>query len=356
MTALNIYLKKLNTAATLGQAATFTGAASTTMVSTDEKLYYQAPISDWAPIFKFFTDGGADITDETVKLMTSQAYDIVGIGAATSSVGNTTGIYVASNTSTLTSNKINDWSFSGSSAQDPAAGLDFLQELSRAVFGSPEAIDMFSNESAVATSYGTAIATCATAISNNFATLGAATLHSAIGTTSDAKHIVAKTIYDQMRHTTINRFSLADVDTLTYGAGTLVDTTGMDAVQSSPAATTEATVDVFMNSGGTAVDSINVVSTGQGYTKGSTVTLTMAGGDATAIITIKLTSVQAAILNGKLDDATNGVEFPLKVGDKFHIKLAISNNTGQTNAGGVTLTTAGDTVTRTVDLEINLVA
>lgn len=345
MSSLNLYLSTLDTSTALDTAGTFTGSNTAAMSSTDVSLHYASPVAKWARIFKYYTDGTDDVSDEGVKLMTEQGLNIIGDTNATSSSGSVSDLYAsnASLSAVYTAHVLSDISAANGDTTDPAASLDYLSELSRAIFGSPEAIDMMSNESAVAASYGVATETCSAAVSANFATAGNADYHSVIGSSNNAaKLVVCKTIYDQLRYTTANmaRFTLNYGTTVT---GTLADTTA--AAVTGGSATSDATVNVFAT--GATIDNLEVSATGVGYAKGDVITITMSVGNT---IAITLNSSQAAILNGSLD-STAGTELPLEVDDMFHIKYTINSNASQANVSGG----AFETVTRTADVYIKLV-
>ena len=344
MTSLNLYLSTLDTSTALDTAGTFTGSNTAAMSSTNVTLHYGAPIADWR-IFKYYTDGTDDVSDEGVKLLTEQGLNIIGDTNATSSSGSVSDLYVpnASLSAVYTANVLSDISAANNDTTDPAAALDYLSELSGSMFGTTLAIDMMTNESAVATSYGVATETCSAAVSANFATAGSADFHGAIGVSNTAaKLVVCKTIYDQLRYTTANmaRFTLNYGTTVT---GTLADTTA--AAVTGGSATSDATVNVFVT--GTTIDHLEVNATGAGYAKGDTITITMSVGNT---IAITLNSSQVAILNGTLD-STAGTELPLEVDDMFHIKYTINSNASQANVSGG----AFETVTRTADVYVKLI-
>ena len=345
--SLNLYLSELNKSDAIDDLGTFTGSDTTGLTGTNATLYYQAPLADWQRIFKFYTDGGADITDEGVTLFTEQAYDIIGDTSASSSSASVGSLYAANaaTSATYSVNVVNDISAGLGDTSDPAAALDFTKELARAVFGSTESVDMFTNEATIASSYGTAIETCATAIATEFASQSAKTIYASL---SGANQLAAKRIYDQLRYTALTRFTMG------YGAafktGTSAFTEADDLPVSNGAGQSGSpTVDVLMTS--TTINAITVNTTGGGFVKGDTIYITN-GSDVIEISS--LTDVQASMLNGTLD-ATAGTELPLLANDVFHIQLTITNHANQTDAAGDYLDTIGDTVSRTADLTIKLV-
>lgn len=353
--SLNLYLSDLNKSDAIDDQGTFTGTNTAALSGTNATLYYQAPLADWQRIFKFYTDGGADITNEGVTLFTEQAYDIIGDTSASSSSASVGSLYAANaaTSATYTANVVNDISSSAGNTTDPAAALDFTKELARAVFGSTESVDMFTNESTIATSYGTAIETCATAIATEFSSASSKTVYGSIS--SGANLLTAKRIYDQLRYnasgygTPLTRFTMG------YGAafksGTSEFTEANDLpVTNGASQSGSPTVDVLMT--GTTINAITVNTTGGGFVKGDTIYIT----NGSNVIEISsLTDVQAKMLNGTLDHS-DGTEFPLLANDIFHIQLTITSHSSQTDAAGNVLDTIGDTVSRTADLTIKLVA
>jgi len=337
---IDLFLDELSTSASLDLAGTFTGSDTADMDSTDVSLHYGAPLLDWQRIFLSQTDGSSDITDEGVTLQTLAALNIIGDVNATSSSVSVADLYVASASLIPVYNAkvMSDISAANGDNTDPAAALHFSKELALKIFGSLEAIDMMTNEAAVAASYAVASEICSAAVSNNFSLAGGADFHRAIGDTNTAvKLMVCKKIYDQLRHTAPTRF------TLRYSAsatGTIADTTAAPVTGGS--ATSDATVNVYVT--GTTIDHIEVNATGVGYVKGDVITITISVGNT---ITITLNSVQVAILNGTLDSPT---ELPLEADDMFHVKYLISSNASQANVSGTTF----DAVTTSCDMHITL--
>ncbi|MAD12079.1 MAG: hypothetical protein CMC04_05095 [Flavobacteriaceae bacterium] len=345
--SLNLHLSELDSSTTLSTQGTFEGVDTASISGTDVALYYAMPIEHILPTFKFYTDGVTDIVTEGVTISTGVMRNFIGDANSDSNTASVGDLYaVNSSTSAVyAENVISDISSTGS-AQAPDAALHFLQQLALKVFGSTEAIDLFSNEAAIATSFGTAVETCASTVSGNFNSAGSATIYANLSS-GNTNLQVAKRIWDQLRYSTLPRFSLE------YGAalasGTLGDSTGCP-VTGGASQSGSPTVDVYVTN--TTIDSIQVNATGSGFVNGDTVTITSTSPAFT--ITITLNPVQAAILNGKLD-STSGVSFPLEVDDQFHIKFTIDNHSSQVDANGTNLTTAGTPARTIVDLVINLV-
>jgi hypothetical protein len=355
MPSLDLYLEELDTSTALATLATFDGATHDDMAAANTNLYYQAPLADFAAIFKFFTDDSNDVTAEGVSLMTEQGLDFIGDTAAAANSASVAALYAAS-TETLvvnayTTNVINDIGAAVADDTCGDAGNDFLKELVRTILGSPLSVDMLTNEAALGTAFGVAVEVCATAISSNFNTAGSAALHGAIGdSVTTTSLVVCKKIYDQMRNDDIERFTLAY--TAAIGSGAPVDQVGC-AVTGGAAQSGSPTVDVLMNAAGTAVDGIEINVAGGGFVKGDSITITTTTVAGTITIA-SLTDVQAHMLNGTLN-ATAGTELPLLANDVFHIQLSISSHASQTTANTTVMSTAnGNLLTRTVDLYIKL--
>lgn len=338
-TNLDLYISNLDVCNNSIDVADIIGTPYAAITDTDSNLYYQTPVANWQRIFKLHTDVDGDI-----QLQTSVAKDFISDGndANAYSVGS---LYtpIANTTPGYTNYQINDYSASLSTTADPTAAQDFIQELAKAVTGSPQSVNLLSNVDDMFTNYGVQIEAAANTISTNFATAGTATKNASISGSSDVKLQVAQKLYQNIASIDATRYTLG------YGAdisGTPVDTIGATI---SGGTGSGATVDVAMT--GTDIDNITINTTGSSYVKGDAITITTT---ATNTITITgITAFQASILNGSLT-ADSGTEFPLIVGDIFHIGLSIQNNPTQTNISGKALDTIGDTVTRKVNLHIKL--
>ena len=347
MSTLDLYLSELDTAALIDTQAAFTVSSIAAAPSTNGTLYYQQSVATWQRVFLLTSDDGANVINENILVSTLQGQNVVGDSSATTTSTSTSGLYTAS-TSTAADNYttelINDSSTTLGTTADPACNLDFQKELSRAVFGTPLAIDLFNNEGAINTSFGNAIETMGTTLANNF-TSAAGTV--AAGSAAEASGTVSlkicNKIFQQILASYPERYTL--MHNATAGAGTMTDGTGLAITGGSG---TGATVDVFMT--GSVVDNITIVQTATGgaFVKGETITITNGVNTLTTVIN----SIQAAILNGSLNTAT---ELPIEVGDIFNAVLTVINNVSQTNVAGKVLDTIGDNVTRTYLLKMKMV-
>lgn len=356
--AINLYLSELNQALGIDSSGTFTGTDTVDLSNTHVNLYYYAPLAQWQSIFKMYTDGGVDITDEDVTLFTEQALNIIGDISANSGISSVGSLYtpvsirkseVDGTAEYGVTNTISDLSDISGNTSDPAAALDFLKELSRAVFGSTKAVDLFSNETEIAASYGVGIETCATNISNEFSAQSAKTIYSSLSAGGNNLKTI-KRIYDQLRYSALPRFNMTFGAAFKSGTSSFADGNDLAVtIPGGPPPTGYPTVDVLMT--GTTIDSIVVHTTGGGFAKGNVINIT----NGESVIEITLTDIQASMLNGTLN-SDSGTELPLLAEDVFHIELQISNHADQQNAKGDVLDTIGDTVTRKVDLHVKLFA
>ena len=346
MSKLDLYLSELdeNTALTVASDWDVSGVPGAP--TTIETLYYQQHVAVWQRVFNFASDVSVNVINENVLLSTVQGENVVGNDSATISSASTTDLYTASATTgddNYTTEKINDSSSTLGTSDDPRCNLDFQKELSRAVFGTPLGIDLFNNEGEVKTSFGTGIETMAASICAKFnSAAGTVAAGTAAENSGTASLQVCNKVFQQILASFPERFTLVHNAVVTGEPAASDSATALTTNGSGSGAT----VDVFMD--GATVENINVVVTGSGYAKGDTVTYT-AGGDT---IVITLSSVQAAILNGSLQSAT---ELPIEAGDIFNAVLTVKNNATQTNVAGLVLNTIGDEVERKYLLKMKMV-
>ena len=397
MSNITLYLSELDQ---LNQAlstdATFTGTSSQpALTGTDATIYCQMPVANWRDAFTFQTDNSIDTVNEGVSLKVNTAKNLIGLSSATATTVAVAGMYggVAYNISGYVTNTIKDVAESINHNTEGVAKMHFLQELSRAVFGSTAAVDLFTNESTLSTAYGTAIEACASNINNMFvasalpvlivSSTNSGDIANYTGANSAEKVLqVAKRIYDLMRFTTsgaggapLSRFSMLhgatvpsnQINTLQVlypwyagansGAG-LATGAGMTALRFGLMVTSSGSNGAVLKGQSTSsvveqlyVTTVNSVS-GNNWQEGDKVQFhAAAGGVGTALIEIAaLSDVQAAMLNGTLNAAT---KFPFVVNDTFNIQLSISNKVGQENTSGNQI--AANQVNSKVNLLIKLV-
>ncbi len=311
-------------------------------------LYYQQDVTEWQRVFLLTSDNSVNVIDENILVSTLQGQNIIGDSNATTSSTSTVDLYTASTSTSAdnyTTELINDSSTTLGTTADPTCNLDFQKELSRAIFGSPVGIDLFNNEGAISISFGDAIETISTSIANNFNSSSGTV---AAGSAAEASGVVSlkicNKIYQQILVSFPERYTL--MHNATAGTGTMTDGTGLSVTGGSG---TGATVNVFMT--GSTVDNITItqVATGGAFVKGETITIT---DGASNTLTITINSIQAAILNGTLNTAT---ELPIEVGDIFNTIVTVKNNINQTNVAGKVLDTIGDNVERTYLLKMKMI-
>lgn len=234
------------------------------------------------------------------------------------------------------------------------AGNVFLSKLALKVFptsGGTGDAGLFANEDDLGTAFKRSIEACALQVASQFTTLVAATSYDnlLLGTINMN---VARKIWNQLWATVPERFELG------YGASELSeDLEGSDVVAdatysiesgditTSGASGADASVTVTVDGG--AVVSMAVATTGSGYTKNDTLTFTIG---TARTFTLVLNSVQAAILNGNLND-TSGIEFPLAAEDTFHIAFTLDSPLNQTQSDGITSIVSFNTI---YDLHVKL--
>jgi len=347
MSNLDLYLSELDATALIDTQAAFTLSSVAAAPSTNGTLYYQQAVAQWQRVFLLTSDTSVNVIDESVLLSTLQGQNVLGDSSATTSSTSCSGLYTASATTgadNYTTELVNDSSTTLATTADPACNLDFQKELSRAVFGTPLGIDLFNNEAAISTSFGDAIETMCTAIANKF-TSAAGTVpagSAAVSSGVDALKVCNK-IYQQIMASFPERYTL--MHNAAAGTGTMTDGNGLAVTNGSG---TGCTVDVLMTS--SVIDNITVAQTATGgaFVKGETITIT---DGASNTLTILINSIQAAILNGTLNTAT---ELPIEAGDVFNAVLTVKNNASQTNVAGKVLDTIGDNVERTYLLKMKV--
>ena len=281
--SLDLYLATLNTSTAVNTAGTFTGNDYDVIGSTDAILYYQTPVANWKPIFLFKTDGTTDITTETVSVSTAQGLNFIGNSGATSSLADTSSLYQASTALKSTGDNytnyfINDSSRSIGDVTDPDANLDFMSNLAAAIFGSPHTIDMLTNEGALSTSYAEAINIMANTVTQTFAVASVGdTPLSDITQLSATNLRVCKQIYQQMRFSVADRFTLAYSSSITSPAFNdgIVCAVSRTPAAGGAAVDTSATVDVFMT--GADIDHIVIRGTDNIFSEDDKITISQVG-------------------------------------------------------------------------------
>jgi hypothetical protein len=309
--SVTFYVSNLDASATTGSAGTFTGGSSTqaeVSYSSINTVYNvtAATASTWFEFYTIPQTGG----DQSANNTNSSGNDIVGVNSGTAPVFTSLNSGVSNSTTQENRNNLQK---------------DFVDTLAEHVFGSREAADLFNNQSTIKGGWDTAEAAAATAANTSAGT----------GTIAvDA----SKEICEAILVAKYARFGLAyNATTTGFSGGTSAGLT-----VTSGGSGTGAKVTVIMTSGSTT--DINAVMlydddstsagpiTGSGYAKGDSLTIT---DDSSNTVTIaSINSVQAAMLNGFLDDSSNATTVPLEAGDKIRIKYSLGSASGQTNAQG----------------------
>ena len=192
--------------------------------------------------------------------------------------------------------------------------------MAKEVFGSTEATDLFSNKSAITSSWNSATATA----------LGL--LNGLVDTAGQAASLELVEAMFSTSNNVIPRFTLAYNATNADNSNPVV--TGSNYAVTGGSGTGAV---VSLTATGSTINGIKVTTTRQGgsaYSKGETITITD-GSSNTA--TIALNSVQAAMLNGTLSNSA-GTEVPLQTGDVLRMLFTIASKSGQTDASGDAVT------------------
>lgn len=280
MSSPTFYVSVLNPETqVLGEAGLFDGAV-TPPEATTSTLAIDIPLADIKSHFKFKSVGDAS-DDGTISNI-----DITGV------IGVATTLHAA-------------WTFPADDVPYIKVLQDeFVSILATGVFGSAAAGDLFSNRSAVEASW------YLSASVNALASLKAKTY---TGGVNASKELIDAMFYSS--NAKALRFSMA------YDADTDLAVTTSGAVGSfavTGGSGTGANVDVTTTG-------ISVTTIGSGYVAGDSITI--------GTLSFKINSVQAAMLNGTLDNAA-GTEVPLYVGDKINVIFSINSKEGQLDVNG----------------------
>jgi hypothetical protein len=324
------YVSNLDSTATSGTAGAFTGGAATQASVSYANIntitnVTAATASAW---FEFYTVSSNDATNSTGN-------DIVGVDSGTAPVFTNTNSNVGNDSTNQTERN--------------ALQKDFVDTLAEHVFGSREGADLFNNQSAVKTAWDTAEAATVTAANSSMdsAADGANTGDaSAIAAAATLSVGASKELTEAILVSKYARFGLTYNSSITGSSSAFVTGTTQGITPTSGGSGTGAKVSVIMTNTTTinavmiyddASDSAAPI-TGSGYAKGDSLIITDPS-EATNIITIaSLNSVQAAMLNGNLDNSSVPTTCPLEAGDKIRVKYGINSAVGQTNTNGAAVT------------------
>jgi hypothetical protein len=322
MSSSSIYLSSLNTAETVGTAATIDITNSPLPPSYDLDINYGVPLNIVQNIFKFCTtdlSGNYSSTaDEQITIKVDGNSDNF---ISESDGGNA----IYNNTKDNGTPLFINYEANDSNAD---AGHQFLRYVSLAVFGTPLGVEFFSNEGAMLLEYGLAINRVCESINNYFKTPSVDTSLIELDQINNqsARNLRAgKTLIQYLISFKGPRFGLGYNFTNTDDNNTVVNASSCQVNGGSGSG--GATVDVDVND-----SDINITmnNTGSGYLAGDLVTIE--GGSYTLQATIN--SVQAAMLNGTLNDSTNLTSYPFEPGDEFVILLTLLGSAAQKNVFG----------------------
>ena len=211
---------------------------------------------------------------------------------------------------------------------DTTRSNEFISLLANEVFGSSEATDLFSNKSAITTSWNSATANALTTLNGKINTAGAAASLELVNAMFDDSNV-------------IGRFTM--ISGYTDGSGTVVTGTNYAVSGGSGSG---AKVNVTMDGSTVKSITIHTNTTSDAYVKNDTITIT--DGSANTA-TIALNSYQASSLNGTLANV-GGTEVPIIATDIIRVLYTIASEENQED-------TSGDAITATqtffVDYTLN---
>lgn len=321
---VTFYISNLDSTATHGTTGTFAGAASTTgQVSYPDAVNVSnvsaSTASTW---FQFYTVPANDNDNTTGN-------DIVGVNSSTVPVFTSVNSGVSNSTTQSNRN---------------ALQKDFVDTLAEHVFGSREAADLFNNQQTIKSSWDTAEAAAVTAANTSMdsRTDGANSGDSSAQTAAATLSVNAsKEVVEALLVQNSDRFGLQYQAAISGTSSQFATGTTSDITPTTDGSGSGAKVTVIMTNAST-IQTIMIHNasdgsapvTGSGYAKGDSLVITDPN-DATNVITIaELNYVQAAMLNGTLDDSSNPTYVPFETGDKIRLKFGVNSASGQTNTAG----------------------
>ena len=321
---VTFYISNLDSTATHGTAGTFAGASSSAgQVSYPNiNTVFNVSHSTASTWFQFYTVPTNDNDNTTGN-------DIVGVNSSTAPVFTSVNSGV-SNTTTQTNRN--------------ALQKDFVDTLAEHVFGSREAADLFNNQQTIKSSWDTAEAAAVTAANTSMdsATNGANAGDSSAQTAAATLSVNAsKEVVEALLVNNSDRFGLQYQASITGTSSQFATGTTSNITPTTNGSGSGAKVTVIMTNASTIqtimihnVSDGNAPVTGSGYANGDSLVITDPN-DSTNVITIAaLNYVQAAMLNGTLDDSSNPTYVPFETGDKIRLKFGVNSASGQTNTAG----------------------
>lgn len=322
--SVTFYISNLDSTATHGTAGTFAGSASTAgQVSYPDAVNVSnvsaSTASTW---FQFYTVPTNDNDNTTGN-------DIVGVNSSTVPVFTSVNSGVSNSTTQSNRN---------------ALQKDFVDTLAEHVFGSREAADLFNNQQSIKSAWDTAEAAAVTAANTSMdsRTDGANSGDSSAQTAAATLSVSAsKEVVEALLVNNSDRFGLQYNASITGTSSQFATGTTSDITPTTGGSGSGAKVTVIMTDA-TTIQTIMIHNasdgndpvTGSSYAKGDSLVITDPN-DSTNVITISsLNYVQAAMLNGTLDDSSNPTYVPFESGDKIRLKFGVNSASGQTNTAG----------------------
>lgn len=193
---------------------------------------------------------------------------------------------------------------------DIVRSQEYLNELAKNIFGSNEASDFFTNVTNIHSSWDSSVSSALSTLNANVSTNGV-----------DA----SEELVSLMLTNTPNRFTLAYNASIT--GTSLTSGTGLS-VTTIYGGGSGAYVDTSLSMGNI-LDNLVVTTTGSGYASGSQIKIECP--DGANYIELTLNSVQAAVLNGTINNSNIPTQVPLETNDVIRMIFSINTNGSQTN-------------------------
>ena len=321
---VTFYVSNLDSTSTHGTAGTFAGASSSSgeVSYPDIVTLFNVSAATASTWFQFYTVPSNDEDNSTGN-------DIVGVNSSSAPVFSSVNSGV-SNATTQTNRN--------------ALQKDFVDTLAEHVFGSREAADLFNNQQTVKSSWDTAETAAVTAANTSMdsASDGANSGDTSAQTAAATLSVNAsKEVVEALLVNNSDRFGLQYTASITGTSSAFATGTTAGVIPTSSGSGTGAKVTVIMTNAST-INTIMIHNesngsapvTGSSYAKGDSLIITDPN-DSTNVITIaSLNYVQAAMLNGFLDDSSNPTYLPFEAGDKIRLKFGVNSASGQTNTAG----------------------
>lgn len=335
-----IYIQNFDQSQTVSTLGNITYDASNADSEGHVKLSATIPVATLGDAFKFKSQG-SDFTEESAQVQYVTGQNIVHELYSTSSGDAATKLYENST---------------------PGPKLDFLQQLAKEVFGSTNAVDLFSNEQAVADAYEASIIAAAEAV-NAIATSsayvyldesnsnglqaqpGSAETEGAAAegqlVSSSATQTGARGAIDVLNALLANfkeRFELAYTVSTTSGktiaaTGDLTNqatNTYLDANGNAGSGDGTLRLNFNFNTAGDTVEQVTIHTAGSGYAAGDVLTFVDTNNGSNNSITMTLRETDLNMING----ADNFVDMPIIASDKIQMLFTISSHANQTDASG----------------------